>query len=67
MAQKREAELNSIIDEEKLRPDETKEFIDNAFRDGAIAMSGTVITRILPPVSKFAPNDGYSAKKQSVI
>ena len=67
VAQKRDEELHGIIVEESLREEEAQEFIDNAFRDGVIATSGTAITRILPPVSKFAPNDGYSAKKQTVI
>ena len=67
IANKSAEELDQIIEEENLRADETKAFITNAFRDGVIATTGTAITWILPPVSKFAANDGYSTKKQSVI
>lgn len=67
IARKRIEELDKIISDENLKPDETKDFIANAFQDGMIQTTGTAITRILPPVSKFAPNDAYSAKKQTVV
>ncbi|WP_435870161.1 type I restriction endonuclease subunit R [Cellulosimicrobium funkei] len=66
---KREAELERIIAEENLKPEPTHQFIDAAFRDGAIRTSGTAITRILPPVSRFARKAGtnHGTKKQTVI
>jgi type I restriction enzyme R subunit len=45
------AELDEIISDEDLKPDETRAFIDHAFRDGAIPTTGTAVTKILPPVS----------------
>jgi len=50
-----------------LPPDETKAFVDNAFRDGVIPVTGTAITKILPPVSRFSKNNGHSVKKQTVL
>lgn len=47
--------------------DETKAFIDNAFRDGAIPVTGTAITKILPPVSRFNKSNGHAVKKQTVL
>ncbi len=67
VARMREEELSRIIAEENLNPDETVEFVESAFRDGAIPTSGTAITRILPPVSRFAANGGHAVKKQGVI
>jgi type I restriction enzyme, R subunit len=67
VAAKREAELQRIITEENLKPDETRAFIDRAFRDGAVKATGTAVTRILPPVSRFAKNARHGAKKQTVI
>lgn len=61
------AELEQIIVEEKLNAAETRTFVDNAFRDGAIPTTGTAITRILPPVSRFSRDNNHSAKKQSVL
>lgn len=64
---RREAELAAIIASEELHPDETRAFIATAFRDGAVQTTGTAITKVLPPVSKFAPDAGYSNKKQRVL
>lgn len=47
--QKKEEDLVSIINEEKLKPEETRKFIDNAFRDGQVRTTGTDIDKILPP------------------
>ena len=38
-----------------------------AFRDGAVQPTGTAITKILPPVSRFAKAGGHSAKKRTVL
>jgi type I restriction enzyme R subunit len=63
----RRSELDDIIAEEELQPDETEVFIEQAFRDGAIPFTGTGITRILPPVSRFSAEGGHGEKKQRVL
>ena len=63
----RNAELDAIIAEEGLRPDETRTFMDQAFRDGAVKTSGTAITKVLPPVSRFSAGGGHEAKKERVL
>lgn len=67
IATKKTEELDRIIADEGLNADETKAFVDNAFRDGVIPVTGTAITKILPPVSRFSKNNGHSAKKQTVL
>jgi len=67
VAAQREAELREIIEAENLRPDEARAFVDRAFRDGAIQTTGTAITKILPPVSRFSASGGHSEKKQRVL
>ncbi len=67
VAKRKVEDLDRIIADEGLNADETKLFIDNAFRDGAIPTTGTAITKILPPVSRFAKDNGHSAKKQAVL
>ena len=67
VAARREAELNEIIEAENLRPDETRAFINTAFRDGAIQTTGTAITKVLPPVSRFSASGGHGEKKQRVL
>jgi type I restriction enzyme R subunit len=64
---RRRAELEAIIAEENLRPDETERFVDAAFRDGAIPRTGTAVTRILPPASRFSPGGDHGDRKQRVL
>ena len=67
VAARRDAELTQLIADESLHPDATREFIDRAFRDGALQTSGVAITRVLPPASRFAPDGAHAAKKQRVL
>jgi type I restriction enzyme R subunit len=65
--QKRREELDRIIADENLDPEATRAYIDGAFRDGAIQPTGTAITHVLPPMSRFSPTGAHAAKKQTVI
>ena len=70
IAKKREEELAAIITEQKLKPEETRSFIENSFRDGVLRTTGIDIDRILPPVSRFGGgNSGVnrSEVKKTVI
>ncbi len=67
MAAKKVEELERIIADENLNADATRSFVENAFRDGSIPTTGTAITKILPPVSRFAKNNSHAAKKQTVL
>lgn len=60
-------ELDQIITEEKLDKDETYKFINNAFRDGFVQNTGTAITKVLPPVSRFTPNGERTQKRDTVL
>jgi len=64
--EQKETDLAALIDGEKLKEQETRRFIDNAFRDGAIKTTGTDIDKILPPASRFGGGDRQE-KKQGVI
>jgi len=63
----KEADLNAIVGEENLKFEETKKFLDNAFRDGVLRTTGTDIDKILPPISRFAVAGNREAKKQGII
>jgi type I restriction enzyme R subunit len=67
IAARRNAELNAIIEAEGLRPAETRAFVEMAFRDGALQVSGTAITKVLPPASRFSADGGHGEKKQRVL
>ena len=51
--QKKREELERLITEENLNKEETFRYIENAFRDGYVQETGTAITRVMPPVSRF--------------
>lgn len=62
----KEADITAIIEEEKLKPEETRRFMDNAFRDGVLKTTGTAVDRIMPPGSRFS-SGGRAVKKQGII
>lgn len=64
--EQQEQDLSDLIKEEKLKPEETRKFVENAFRDGTLKTTGTDIDKILPPVSRFG-GGGRAQKKQTVI
>ena len=64
--EQKETDLEALITEEKLKQEETKRFIDNSFRDGALKTTGTDIDKIMPPASRFGSGN-RTAKKQGVI
>ena len=66
VTQQREHELEAIISEENLKPEDTRRFLENAFRDGEIKTAGTDIDKIMPPVSRFG-GGGRAKKKQNII
>lgn len=67
IAGRRETELDAIIRSERLHPDETRVFVERAFRDGSIQTTGTAITKVLPPVSRFSAKGGHGEKKKRVL
>jgi len=64
--EQKETDLTTLIEEEKLKQEETRKFINNSFRDGALKTTGTDIDRIMPPVSRFGGGNRV-VKKQGII
>ena len=64
--QQKETDLTALIAEEKLKEEETRKYIDNAFRDGGIKTTGTDIDKLMPPVSRFGGGNRAN-KKQGII
>lgn len=65
--EKKIEELEAIIKNEGLDHDATYAFIDSAFRNGNLTTTGTAITQILPPMSRFSPTGERSKKREGVI
>lgn len=65
--EKKLEELEQIIESENLDHEATYTFIRNAFRDGGVATTGTALTKVLPPVSRFSPTGERTKKRESVL
>ncbi len=66
VAEEKERQLVAIIQEENLKDDETRRFMECAFRDGSVKTTGTDIDRLMPPISRFGGGN-RAAKKQTII
>ena len=66
--EQKEVDLTAIMNEENLKPAETRKFIDNSFRDGELKTSGTAIDKILPPMPLFgASGNNRQTKKKTIV
>lgn len=65
--EQKETDIQELIQEEKLKPEETKKLMENAFSDGVLKTIGTDIDKILPPISRFGGGGSRDKKKQIVI
>jgi type I restriction enzyme R subunit len=65
--EQREIDIQALIAEEKLKSEETRKFVENAFRDGLLKTTGTDIDRLMPPVSRFGGGGSRDKKKQTII
>ena len=66
VTQQQEQELTDMIAEERLKPDETRRFMESALQSGELKTNGTDIDRLMPPVSRFGGGN-RAVKKQGVI
>ena len=62
VSERKEADLAELIQHERLKPEETRKFIDNAFRDGALKTIGTDIDKIMPPANPFDKKSSENKK-----
>ena len=66
VAEEKERQLVAIIQEENLKDDETRRFMESSFRDGSVKTTGTDIDRLMPPISRFGGGN-RTVKKQAII
>lgn len=64
--EQKEIDLKKIISDENLNEEETRKFLDNAFRDGQVKTNGTDIEKILPPMRRFGGGN-RAEKKENII
>ena len=66
VAEEKEKQLAAIIAEENLKDQETRHFMEHAFRDGSVRTTGTDIDKLMPPISRFGGGN-RAEKKQTII
>ncbi len=54
--QEKEKELEAIIEEENLKPEKTRDFINNCLLNGKLETTGMALSEIMPRMSRFSPN-----------
>ncbi|MBR5622632.1 MAG: type I restriction endonuclease subunit R [Opitutales bacterium] len=64
---KRNEELAVLIEDERLNAEETKKFVQEAFQDGFVRRTGTELTKVLPPVSRFSKNQDRAQLRDRVL
>lgn len=63
---KREEELSTIINEERLNRDKAEQLVANALRSGHVPTAGQSVASVLPPISRFRPDNARGETMQRV-
>lgn len=63
--EQKESDLRRIIEEENLKPERTRIYIENALKDGQMRTTGTDFDDLLPPMSMF--DERSAVKKKTVL
>lgn len=65
--EQQKTQLDQIIADENLKPEETYKFMGACYSEGAVPEYGTAITKILPPMPLFSKDGARAAKKETVL
>lgn len=66
MELRRDQELKELIETERLKPDLTYSFVEEALRTGVVSTSGTAMTKLLPATSRFGRQANHDAVRARV-
>lgn len=66
IAQAMENELDAIIEGNRLRPEETRELMVEAFEAGGVPQEGVAVAKVLRPVSRFAKGNPHAEQRRRV-
>lgn len=66
IAQTMENELENIIEQERLKPAETRTLVSAAFQAGGVPQEGMAVASVLPPVSRFSKGNQQAEKRHRV-
>lgn len=63
--ERKEADLDALITQDHLKPEETRKFLESAFQSGELKTLGEGIQKIMPPTNPF--DKSSSEKKKGII
>lgn len=66
MAVRRDEELKRLIESEKLKPEATYSFVEDALESRVVSTSGTGLTKLLPTTSRFGKNANHDQVRARV-
>ncbi len=64
--EQKEADLKELIEENRLKPENTERFVNNSFRDGELRINGTEFDGIMPAMSRFGGGNRDNQKGKVV-
>ncbi len=67
ISEKKDSELQSLIQEENLNPEATRDYLSKSLAEGELKVTGTSIVSLLPPKDMFSPDNARAKQKATVI
>lgn len=67
ITEEKERQLDVIIQEERLKPEGMRKFIENAMRDGEVRTTESGIEKVLPPMGRLSGGENRAEKKKTEI
>lgn len=67
IAERKAAELEQIIEDEKLSVPAAHLYMEQAFREGQLQVTGTALTKLLPARNMFSPTNEHAELKTRVL
>lgn len=62
-----EADLMRVVEENRVKPQETRAFMSECFAAGGVSDSGVEVSKIMKPVSRFAKGNPYGRARQAAV
>ena len=62
-----ESDLASIVEENGLKPEETRALVSESFAAGGVPDTGVAVSKIMRPVSRFAKGNPYGQKRRAAV
>ncbi len=65
--ERKQRELDKIIDEENLNVEKVRQFVSHSFKNGFVPSTGQAVSDILPKMSRFTKDNARARKRKTVL